>query len=460
MCRGWMGVALVAVGLCLNVPAQAQNYVPTYPSPVGAARMPEPIPCTPPPYPPKPQPNLVPGPISSLAAPMGPPDCLSLPYDHSSAFQCENYVQDCGVYFHIGPMALQRSKLGAGDVAVFDAQAATGSLLPFPPNPFVPTPTGTGSALGFNQITPALSLGIRGRIGYLWGDQAIEYQSFYIFENDVTQSVTGPGNIDTLFYNPPLTFVGDRVFRLANQVSETQGSSLWNNELNFRKWNFAFGGLECLVGIRYIRQNDMFGIASQGSSLVEELFGLPTPQLDSAVYQVITHNNLIVGQIGAEYNLPVFSWLSFAGMGKAGWGGNYATTDVSLSRGQDSTAFSSNALLNRPNRLTAFDTKQTAWSFGEVYTLGAFADFHLLQRLRLRLGYTCTWLVGVATASDQVNFNLQGRDARQTFISQGLPGIANGNNLNNVQQNIQHGTLNTNGSMMYFGPQIELQFFF
>ena len=45
MRRGWMSVALVAACWCLNVPAQAQFS--TYPSPVGAARMPEPIPCGP-----------------------------------------------------------------------------------------------------------------------------------------------------------------------------------------------------------------------------------------------------------------------------------------------------------------------------------------------------------------------------------------------------------------------------
>ncbi len=190
-----MGVALVAACLCLNVPAQAQNA--TYPSAVGAARMPEPIPCGPsaggPPGPPPP--NLIPGPISPQAAPMGPPNDLSLPYNHSSAFQCENYVDGGGMFFHIGPMALQRNKLGAGDIAVFNAQALGQPIGPVTPNQFMPAPAGTDAALGFNGFTPPMSLGIRGEVGYLWGDnQSIEYSSFYIWENDIQAMVRRPAS--------------------------------------------------------------------------------------------------------------------------------------------------------------------------------------------------------------------------------------------------------------------------
>src|SRR5579883_891128 len=135
MCRGWKGLALlIAAWGCLNVPAQAQEG--TYPSPVGAARMPQPIPKDPPPL--APEPNLIPGPISPQAAPMGPPDSLSLPYDHTGAFQTENYVQEHGFYADIGPIALQRNHLGAGDIAVVNARAVGIPTGPVIPNPLVP----------------------------------------------------------------------------------------------------------------------------------------------------------------------------------------------------------------------------------------------------------------------------------------------------------------------------------
>ncbi len=61
--------------------------------------------------------------------------------------------------------------------------------------------------------------------------------------------------------------------------------------------------------------------------------------------------------------------------------------------------------------------------------------------MRLRLGFNAIWLVGVAASNDQVDFNLHGTD---TVNPQSVP----------------HGHSSNNGSMLYFGPQIEMQFFF
>jgi hypothetical protein len=445
MCRGWKGLALVAAYWCLSVPAQAQTG--TYPSPVGAARMPEPIPCTPSTTPPPPQPNLIPGPISSQAAPMGPPDCLSLPADHTSAFQCENYVQEGGFYGSIGPIALQRNHLGAGDIAVVNARAVGNSTGDVIPNPFTPTNPGVNSALNFNSVTPALSLGITGTLGYLCDNNAFEFTAYYIWQNDVTAVANQPFALDTLFYNPPVDFVGGGLFRRADMVQLTQGSSLFNGEANYRRWNSAYAGLDFIAGIRYVRQNDLLSITSAGTNLIGTPFG-QTPGTDSMLYSVICHNNIVAPQLGAEYNLPLCRWLSFAVMGKGAWGVNYLTTDVSM-------AASGLGL--------AFDTMRHATVFAQVYNMGAFADINILERLRLRLGYTATWLLGVATSVDQVDFNLHGSGNGQGgSLFSLLSAIAGGNTsgINNVSNSIPHGRVNNNGSQLYFGPQIELQFFF
>ena len=439
-------MALLAAFGYLSLPVQAQVGG-TYPSPVGAARMPQPIPTDPSTAPPPYDPNLVPGPISPLAAPMGPPDALSLPYDHTSAFQTENYVQENGVYLNIGPMALQRNHLGAGDIAVINA-ASQGKGPPSFPNPFAPAQAGTTDALQFNDISPALSMGIRGTVGYLWHDQAIEFTSFYIWQNNVSAAANQPGALDTLFYNPPLTFLGQGLFRLTDTVQLTQGSNLFNAEVNYRRWNSAFAnGFDLIFGARYIGQNDYLAILSQGTAPILNSFGLP-PGRDAAVYQVMCHNNIVAPQLGAEYNLRVFNWLTLSGMGKGAWGVNYLTSDVSLTR-QDG--------------LVGFNSLRHATVFGQIYELGAFADINILEKLRLRLGYTATSLLGVATAVDQVGFNMRGAAARQGF---GLAGVesalqsGNMNTINNAQAPIQHGNVNNNGSLLYFGPQIELQFFF
>jgi len=414
--------------------------------------MPQPIPYGTPPAPPQPDPNLIQGPISPQAAPMGPGDSLDLPYNHTSAFQFENYVKENGFFIDIGPMALQRNHLGAGDIAVVNANAVglpNGTSSPVP-DPFVPPPPGVASALNFNSVTPALSLGIRGTLGYLWDNQSIEFSSFYIWENDATATANMPFSLDTLFYNPPIAFIGAGMFRYANTVSETYGSSLFNAEVNYRRWNSAFAGLDFIFGVRYMRENDIYSIMSSGTAILNDTnaLGLASPGNNAITYMVIAHNNIMAPQFGLEWNLPIFKWLTLSLLGTGAWGANYLTTDVNLTRNDG---------------LTAFNTTRSAWNFAQVYQLGAFADINLLEKLRLRLGYTAFWLTGVAAASDQVDFNLAGTQSRQSLGVQGLTNALESGNLKSIfaaENAYPHGTGNNNGSMIFYGPQVQLQFFF
>lgn len=381
---------------------------------------------------------------------MGPGEDLTLPYNHSSAFQTENFVPESGFFADIGPMALQRNHLGAGDIAVVNAHALGINTGPLLPNPFAPPSPGIAGALNFNSVKPALSLGIRGQVGYLWNNQSVEFSSFYIWQDNATASANMPFSLDTLFYNPPIAFIGAGMFRYADSVSETFGSSLFNAEANYRRWNSAFAGLDLILGARYIRENDIFNIQSSGTALLRDTnaLGLPSPGANAISYMVIAHNNIAVPQVGLEWNLPIFKWLHLSLLGKAGWGVNYLTTDVNLTRSDG---------------LTAFNTVRHATVFAQVYQLGAFADINLLEKLRLRLGYTAFWLTGVAAASDQVDFNLMGTQSRQSLGTQGLISALQSGNLKSVfaaEGNYPHGTGNNNGSMIFFGPQIQLQFFF
>ena len=316
------------------------------------------------------------------------------------------------------------------------------------PNPFLPAPPGTASALSFNSVSPALSLGFRGTVGYQWGNQGIELTTFYIWEDDATAAVRAPGQLDTLFYNPPIMFTGDSLFRRADQISETIGSSLFSTELNYRRWDMAVHGLELIAGVRFVRQNDILNITTQGEALVVPSLGMGLPSLDMATYSVICHNNITAPQLGGEYTVPICSWLGLTGLAKGAWGVNYLTTDVSLTRGDG---------------LTGFDTHRNATVFSQIYEIGGFVDISILQKLHLRMGYTNTWLTGVATSNDQLDINLGGSQALSRFGGAGFNQIIQSGGLNalsNVQSQIPHGRVNNNGSLMYFGPQIELQFFF
>src|SRR5262249_8948086 len=186
MSRWWRGLGVGAAWLGLGLPAPAQGYAP---APVGAARvMPDPLPCGPASC--APQPNLVPGPLSPEGAPPGPPDCLSLPAGHSSAFQCENYAPECACYLSIGAMALQRQPLGAGGIAVAEPMTTDTGTPPPPSSPILQR---------FKDLTPDMSWGIRGTAGVLYNDQAVELSAWYIFKTNTNKISENPGAIDGYF---------------------------------------------------------------------------------------------------------------------------------------------------------------------------------------------------------------------------------------------------------------------
>ena len=157
MTRWWKHVAVLAAWLALGVAAQAQ---PGLPSPVGAARIPEPMR-----YIPAPQPELVPGPTTPSVAPAGPPDSLNLPVGHSSAFQMENYPTESAAYAALGGMALHRQGLTHLPIAFTDNQSrgldtgivpvGIGRLGNNAFNPFQTNSTFLPQALNLNQITPS-----------------------------------------------------------------------------------------------------------------------------------------------------------------------------------------------------------------------------------------------------------------------------------------------------------------
>jgi hypothetical protein len=520
-----MGVALVWVGLAAGGPARAQQS-PYLPSPVGAARiMPDPLPCGPS----QPPPNLIPGPVSPLAAPMGPPPCLDLPADHSSAFQCENYVKEFGFYFQPGVQFLFRQRLGAGEIAVLDTIGRSGppllgpremallndankdvaflfSLLPrdlqnalvreaarlgIPLSgglvPFIQRMeqiTGLDSglppvdrnhvALQNNNLVPAMDVGYRGTFGLLWEGQAIEYTGFFAFENDKSIRKNRPFGLDVNFFNAPPGFEGNNGLWLqADRVGMTFGSSLWSNELNYRSWNVGITGLDFIAGVRYVEQRENLDIITDDDGLTFPLSnGNPDPEL-VASYLVRTRNHLVMGQLGCEYTLPLCCWLTFGTTWKGAWGANIAQTENELIRGDG---------------LVGFDSNQSSTHFAQMYDIGGYFELNLLERLRLKTGINAYWLTGLATAVDQVDFNLGANpnvhqpphfpvvptnpfglieDAPHIFanlvsrfVQRDIINTLDAQNIIRRVQQEPHGKQNYSGSVFYWGPMLELEFLF
>jgi hypothetical protein len=404
-----MGAAAVAGWLGLG----AASYAQYMPSPVGAARvMPEPLPCGPgggPP--PAPAPNLVPGPLNPADAPPGPPDPLSLPANHMSAFQCENWPPECAFYVNVGAMALQRQQLGAGAVAVVDTLN-------------MGLDTGLGAennaqlAQRFKDVVPGMNWGARATAGYIFGDQAVELTAFHVFQQSVSAQVDNPGMLDSFFFNPPLGFEGDNGLWLqADRIITTFQSSLTNAELNYRCWNGGIRGLEFIAGVRYVDQREKLSIFTSDDDLTLQAAGLSSDPKRNATYSVATRNHILAPQVGIDYSTPLLCWLWFGFDGKAGVGPNWVNNTITLDRGDGF-----NGINDHHNHV----------GFSQVYEVGAYLDFHILERLRLRGGYQAFWLVDVATSQDQIDFNLANTGGRQNYT----------------------------GSIFYHGPMVELQFLF
>ncbi len=405
----WKGVALVVAWLGLCGTAAWGQYPTLPPGPIGAARMPEPIPAGPP----KPVPEMMPGPISPLVAPPGPCPDLNLPVNHSSAFQCENFPLEEAWFASVGATALQRQGLGNHPLAVLDpSNIDTGFLPPFR----------SPQVQNTNQINPALNLGVRGTVGYLWNNQAIEFTATYVFNASKSTTQAIPGQIDGLFTNAPFGFSGDNgLFLQADVMRTTHTSELGNAEINYRRWNGAVNGLEFIFGVRYSYVRDKLSIFTDDDGLTfPDVFGNPDP-LRQATYVMDVKNNIIAPQIGFEYQTPLptrlLDWIYVGGIGKAAVGPNILTSTTTLTRGDG---------------FSGFNSSHTAIAVSQVYELNGFVDFHILDRARLRAGYTAMWFVDVGTAPNNLNLDL------------GSP----------------NSHISKNGNILYHGPYVELQFLF
>ncbi len=405
MMRRWVGAAVMAGCLGLVQAARAQ-----FPQ-VGPARPPEPIPVGAAQAPaPDPEPNLVPGPLTPQLAPEGPPDCLSLPADGTGAFPCKNVELDSGTYFHIGALMWRRQESGSGVIAVQDPQNLdTGT----------PPPAGASVLQRFNNIDPGYNAGITATLGALWnGNECLEATVFYTFQGRNTSSITDPGRIDSFFVNPPLGFEGDNgMFLQDDRLSTTLTSQLWGAEVNYRYADPALSEAELLLGVRYLDLFEKLGSTFDDDGVTFPMTnGLPDPTRVAA-YSVQTENRFVGPQLGFEWGHRVGKFFTMGLTAKAALGADFAHLNRSLTRGDG---------------LVGFDGNRSTVQFSEVYEGGAFIDFHVLDRARIRLAYNALWLIHMANVVDQYDFNLQ--------------------NTNQLDKR--------SGNILYQGPVLEFQFLF
>jgi hypothetical protein len=403
--------AALAAWLGLVVAVQAQTSIPT---PVGAARMIEPLG-----YKPDPPPNLVPGPVTPEMAPVGPPDCLSLNAHHTSAFQCENLPLECAPYASIGSQALQRNRLPHVPIVLQESSNIDTTAIPFGPLGSIP------ELMSLNNINPRMTWGPRVTVGYLEHDQAVEFTGYWLNSPTESRTVIEQGRLFVPFVAPtqgfPIGFEGNNGLWLNADLNRTYFTSqLGSAELNYRSWNSGINRCELILGLRYIHELETVGIYTNDELFVTDILGRSDPR-KAATYTVTSRNNIIAGQVGGEYSfpcpVPLLAWMWFTAQGKAAFGPNLVDRTFSLRRGDGLQGF----------RATRSDVL-----FGQVYETGAYIDIHLLDRVRIRGGWQAMFLVGVSNAGSQIEFNLNAQGSR------------------NVDYHTQ----------FYHGPTIELQFLF
>jgi hypothetical protein len=405
MRRWWKGGALVAAWLIGGLAVSWANDGGRYPVAVGPARMPEPIPSGHSGgYPP-----LIPGPISPYAAPPGPPPDLSLPETHTSAFQCEHCVPEEHWFVHLGSVILKRQEFGSQALAVLDPDNRDTGLIAPGPQPL---------AASFGELTPPMSAGVRGRVGYFWQSQGVEVDAFYIFANSANRDNLIPGRLNTFFRNAPVGFEGDNgLFIQADRARINLQSDLVSVEANYRYWHPGIDDCEIFMGVRYIQPHEKLRVfIDDDGATFQDVNGLPDP-LRQATYGVQVRNHIVAAHIGCEWVHPLFYFLWGGLWGKAGIGPNFINR---------------NWTLDREDGLNGFNVRDADTVVSGVFEAGAFLDFHILERLRFRAGYNILFLANVADSHEQVNFDLA------------FPA--------NVQD--------SHGTMFFHGPMLEVQFLF
>ncbi len=401
MAKAWMRV-LVVMLLLAGGATWARGQAP---APGGGVFAQDPVPPAPPEF----CPDTAAGPVTSTPFPRASNDFAN---GFDEPCPCPT---NCFVYGGVGPIALQRQRMGNGVVAVADP-GLTVNVPGIPRNvdSGITPPPGAPTALVFGDTPSDYHWGVEATLGFQFGANAIELTGFYIGQQTDSRTFTAIGQYDLPFsaFRPPLGFEGDNFLWLqADRVGLSLETRLASLELNYRRQCQPW--LELIFGARYVYQSERLGIFTDDGVLESPP---PIPALQ-ATYEVNTINRIYGGQFGFEiqhFLLPGFA-LSFSDKNMIGY--NHFSVDNRLFRGDGLTRPEGSFRGNEISGLVELDLMATWW---------------LNEHMRLRFGYQALWLLHLPQAQQQVNFD------PTTPLSE----------------------VNDKGSIFYQGPRLEFQLAF
>ncbi len=300
-----------------------------------------------------------------------------------------------------------------------EALAIKDLILVEAPDPVPPGLTGMPLYADFRDMAMNPMYGFKVGAQYLFNENnAVEWTVMWLPQHTDKANYVLPGQLTSFFSGPatvPLGFEGDNgLWDHADQIIVNLTTTMTGTELNYR----GYGGwngweFDWLIGARYLNIHEKLAITTDDDGIQ---FG--ADPLFSATYTVRARNSIVAGQLGVGLHTFVFghNWWTLSWEAKGAWGQNFADYVIELQRG-DGFSGPSGGLKKE--------------HFAMIYESAVSTDFSG-DWWRVRLGFTTMFINGVATAQNQVDFNLDNHNGAGIF----------------------------NGNLFYWGPFASLQVVF
>jgi hypothetical protein len=406
MAKRWVFGTLLGVTLVSLLPALAQAQPSTDPVPIGPSAE-APVPSGPPPCPMGPMTVDLGWPYMRYKTPPMPPMPIAHPNPIGAVKQETCYDDDCDQHVIVsgGYIPLWRHRMKKHALAVVD---------PVPFDDLQIAPVGSPVILDYHNVNTGWQHGYFLNVGLFCQDHVYEIEGFYVPKHPERYNVSRPGQISSFFFNPPVGFegTGAGLWDNADGMSLSFQNELIDAEINSRYFDGACGTeVECLIGLRFINQSEKLEIFTNDDG--RQLTIIPQTE---ATYTSKTNNRLLGPQVGAALTQQLTERLSFSCNAKLALFANYADIEILLKRGDG---------------FIGLDGGQQKWGISALTDTGIFLHCNG-SCWRLRLGYRALWIYGLATAQDQVDFDL-------------------GN---------ERGRGDVSGSILYHGPMAAIDFIF
>ncbi len=290
------------------------------------------------------------------------------------------------IYTKIGYIGLKRQ--GLADMPIISVEPEENNVDGLGDPTFGLTPF----VAGFNNVSGKLQNGLQAYVG-LQDDChnfIFEVGGFYIANNGTNYNRTTLGRLNSPYTDAPIGFQDtDGLWTNADYMSLNYKNTLYSAEMNLRFFGDCWKTLDVnyLIGLRYIKLQDSLKHYTNDD-------GLQTGVNDPTTIATLEwrgENDMFGLQVGWGLTQRLTQTWAISWDQKIALLANAAQTQQSLVRGDG---------------LVGFQTSETSWRFAQAFESGLFLDMNA-GNMRLRAGYNFNLYVGVATAENQFNYNLE-----------------------------------------------------